>query len=67
LIVDAKQQLAIASQSMSDEATPTWTELAPFFKGGGTPICRDSGTYAINAISNNPTCTIAEHVLTSGG
>jgi prepilin-type N-terminal cleavage/methylation domain-containing protein len=57
LIDHAKQQVATSSQSMADSDTPTWTQVLPYFKGGGTPICRDQGTYAINALTSNPTCT----------
>jgi prepilin-type N-terminal cleavage/methylation domain-containing protein len=69
LIDHAKQQLATASATMTDASVPTWTDLASYFKGGGTPICRDGGTYAINAISSNPTCDKSAspflHVLTN--
>jgi len=64
LIDHAKQQLATASQTMTDSYVPTWTDLAQYFKGTGTPICREGGTYTPNAISNNPTCSFGgAHVL----
>ena len=57
LIDHAKQQLATASQTMLDSTVPVWTDISPYFKGGvGIPICRQGGTYAINAITSNPTC-----------
>ena len=65
LLDHAKQQLATASQSMVDSYAPGMTELQPYFKGGGTPICRDGGSYSVNAITSNPTCsrTDLSHVL----
>ena len=59
LIDHAKQQLATASQTMSDTCIPVWDDLKPYFKGNGTPLCRDGGTYTINAITQNPTCTLS--------
>lgn len=57
LVDHAKQQLATASQTMVDSYQPGWTELTPYLKGGGMPICRDGGSYTVNAITSNPTCT----------
>ena len=71
LLDHAKQQLATASQTMTDDYTPNMSELAPYFKGmssSGNPVCRDGGSYAVNAISNNPTCTMGPtkgHILTN--
>ena len=69
LIDHAKQQLATASQTMLDSVTPVWSDISPFLKGGvGVPICRQGGTYAINAITSNPTCDYnggTDHVLTN--
>ena len=59
LIDHAKQQLATASQTMSDSYVPTMAELQPYFKGGGAPVCRDGGVYTINAITSNPTCSLS--------
>ena len=63
LIDHAKQQLATASSSMLDSVVPAWSDLTPYFKGSGTPFCRQGGTYTINAITSNPTCSYAGHVL----
>ena len=68
LIDHAKQQLATASSTMLDSVTPVWTDLSPYFKGSGTPFCRQGGSYAINAITSNPTCNYGGgtvHVLTN--
>ena len=63
LLDHAKQQLATAAQTMVDSYVPGMAELTPYFKNSGTPICRDGGSYSINAITSNPTCTVAGHVL----
>jgi prepilin-type N-terminal cleavage/methylation domain-containing protein len=65
----AKQQLATSSQSLAEAYVPAMSELFPYFKGAGTPICREGGTYNVNAISNDPTCSLSlspyGHVLLS--
>jgi prepilin-type N-terminal cleavage/methylation domain-containing protein len=70
LLDHAKQQLATSSQTMTDDYTPAMSELVPYFKGmsnTGRPVCRDGGSYSINAISNNPTCSMTAkgHILTN--
>ena len=69
LIDHAKQQLATASQTITDSYTPSMSEIAPYIKGvtadsTGGLICRQGGTYSINVISNAPTCSIGDpHIL----
>ena len=63
LIEHAKQQFATASQTMLDSETPAWSELVPYFKGNGMPICRQGGSYAANAITSTPTCTYPGHTM----
>jgi prepilin-type N-terminal cleavage/methylation domain-containing protein len=68
LIDHAKQQLATATQTMTDAYEAKMSELTPYIKGGADPICRDGGTYTVGAISNNPSCSgPADHVLAVGG
>ena len=72
LMDHAKQQAATASLTMLDSSTPAWSDVTPYLKGRAIPICRDGGTYTIQAVSNNPTCsrTDLSHVLhtdVSGG
>lgn len=57
LLYHAKQQLATAAQSMVESYVPSMSELNPYFNGQGTPICREGGSYSINEITNNPTCS----------
>ncbi|MFZ4395233.1 MAG: type II secretion system protein [Kiritimatiellia bacterium] len=57
LIDHAKQQVATASQTMTDSSTPDWSDIKPYIKGNAIPLCRDAGTYVINVMTSNPTCS----------
>jgi len=63
LIDHAKQQLATASQTMTDNYVPGMDELTPYLKGNAKLTCPAGGTYTINAITSNPVCTVPGHVL----
>jgi len=60
----AKLQWAV-DKAKSATDVPTPEDLAPYFRDGNFPACPDGGTYAINAVGELPTCTIAIHVLPS--
>ena len=62
LIDHAKQQFATSHANVTDSYAPTWSELQPYFKAG-SPQCPDGGTYSVNAITSNPTCSKSGHVL----
>ncbi len=57
LVDHAKQQVAASSQTLTDSATPAWTDLMPYVKGNAIPLCRDQGTYDVNVLTSNPTCS----------
>jgi prepilin-type N-terminal cleavage/methylation domain-containing protein len=62
-IDSAKQQWAIEEKKTSTD-TPAAADLDDYVKGGYASLeCPASGTYTINDMSNNPTCTVANHVL----
>ena len=63
LIDHAKQQLATASQTMTDSYVPNWNELTPYFRGNRQLVCPAGGTYSVNAIISNPTCNVPGHAL----
>jgi hypothetical protein len=63
LIDHAKQQCATASQTMADTAVPGWDQLTPYFRGGAKLTCPAGGTYTINAIVDNPACSVPGHKL----
>jgi len=70
LMDHAKQQLATASQSMVDSYVPAMSEIAPYIKGMSSGssaglVCRQGGSYSVNAITSNPTCTYKGHVLSN--
>jgi prepilin-type N-terminal cleavage/methylation domain-containing protein len=59
----AKQQWALESRQAST-ATPTTSDVAEYLKGERMPLCPANGTYAINAVNEDPTCNIPGHTLT---
>jgi hypothetical protein len=63
----AKEQWALDNKKSAD-MVPTWNDLlgattpsAPYLSG--MPKCPDGGTYTLNAVSKNPTCSIPGHTL----
>ncbi len=44
-------------------ATPTATDLAPYFPNNTFPVCPGGGAYTINPLGAEPACSIAGHVL----
>jgi hypothetical protein len=58
----AKQQWGL-EYKVPANYEPTVVEISPFFKGGVMPVCPSGGTYSINVISMNPSCTIPGHTL----
>ena len=62
MIDGAKQQWALEHNQKLD-AVPAPEDLLPYLKDGVFPRCPSGGKYAINSVSEIPTCTIADHVL----
>ena len=65
LIDSAKEQWAMENNK-NDGDTPTWDDLTPYLKAG-QPECPAGGTYTIGAVGTNPTCSVADHELPTGG
>ena len=61
-IDSAKQQWAIEMKKTTAD-TPVAADVTPYIKNNALPTCPASGTYAINSMAGNPTCTVAGHVL----
>ncbi|MBS1716428.1 MAG: prepilin-type N-terminal cleavage/methylation domain-containing protein [Armatimonadetes bacterium] len=64
-IDSAKEQWAMDNKK-DQGAAVAWTDLIPAGGGGyikSQPSCPSGGTYAINVVGTNPTCTTANHVL----
>jgi hypothetical protein len=56
----AKQQWA-RDNSKTGQDVPTWADLKPYLRGGRIPQCPTGGEYEINAVSDQPTCSIHSH------
>ncbi len=64
--IDAAKQTWARENKKDESQTPTGQDLTPYLKNGfHTLICPAGGTYSINKIGEKPTCSIAEHQLTS--
>lgn len=63
-IDSAKQQWA-QDNNKGKDATPTWADLEKYLNSKqGTPMkCPAGGTYTINSVGENPTCSIPKHSL----
>lgn len=60
LIDHAKQQLATASQTLTDTYVPVMSDIVVYIQGASTaPVCRDGGSYTVNAVSSVPTCSLS--------
>jgi prepilin-type N-terminal cleavage/methylation domain-containing protein len=59
----AKQQWALETRQASS-ATPQPSDVSAYLKGERMPVCPAQGTYTINAVNADPTCSIAGHTLT---
>lgn len=62
LIDDAKQQWA-ADKHKPANALPTAKELLPYLRDNIFPECSGGGRYALNAVDEVPTCSVAGHTL----
>jgi prepilin-type N-terminal cleavage/methylation domain-containing protein len=58
----AKQQWALENK-MNDTSSPASTDVQNYLKDNLFPHCPSSGTYGINAVNTDPTCSITGHVL----
>jgi len=58
----AKQQWALENQRSTNDI-PTEADVAKYLMHGEFPKCPSGGKYTINAVSTDPTCSVAGHVL----
>ena len=56
-----KDQWAIENNKV-DSDTVTLADIADYIKGG-TPDCPAAGTYSVNTVADDPTCSITGHEL----
>jgi general secretion pathway protein G len=52
----SKQQWALESKATTG-ASPAQSDLQPYIKGANFPTCPGGGTYTINDMSTDPTCS----------
>ena len=58
----AKQQWALENKK-ADTETPSKDDLNRYLFHGEFPICPGGGTYTINPVNRDPTCSIPKHCL----
>lgn len=58
--IDAVKKHWAEQGGADSNATPTWDDLAPFFRHD-VPTCPEGGTYTIGTVGEVPTCSIAAH------
>jgi len=61
-IYAAKQEWALENSKPAD-ATPTENDLTPYLQNHQMPHCPAGGIYTIGVVTNPPTCSIPNHVL----
>jgi hypothetical protein len=50
-----------SERNKSTNDVPTWNELRPYFEekwSNGIPVCPDGGSYTLNRVGEQPTCSI---------
>ena len=62
MIDGAKQQWALEHRKEKTD-TPTQSEVAAYLKDGQFPVCLVGGTYTINTVGKEPTCSVPHHRL----
>ena len=65
VIDGAKQEWALKNQKQATD-TPTIEDLRPYLAPGSNgvlPVCPAGGHYTLNAVGEQPTCSIPEHKL----
>ncbi len=53
----AKEQWALAERKVNGD-TPDEAGVLEYVRGSGMPVCPQGGTYTLNAIGTNPTCSM---------
>ena len=56
LIDAAKEQYALENNKDST-TTPATGDVTTYLKSGNMPVCPSTGSYTVNAIGTNPTCS----------
>jgi hypothetical protein len=59
-IQNAKSQWASENGKSGDD-TPTWADIKPYLRGTKIPKCPAGGEYKLNAVNQQPTCSVHSH------
>ena len=62
MIEGAKQMWTLENKKQATD-TPTQTEIEAYLKDHQLPICTVGGTYTINPVGEDPTCSVLNHRL----
>jgi prepilin-type N-terminal cleavage/methylation domain-containing protein len=57
-----KQQWALENKEQ-DSSVPAASDVQNYLKDNLFPHCPSSGTYTLNAVNTDPTCSVSGHVL----
>ena len=60
--VDAGKEQYAMDAKLDSGATVTWANLTPTYMKS-QPTCPSGGTYTINTVGTNPTCSITGHTI----
>ncbi|MBD3296900.1 MAG: prepilin-type N-terminal cleavage/methylation domain-containing protein [Candidatus Omnitrophica bacterium] len=60
--IDGAKTLWALDDGASSSDTPTWGDLVPDYIKT-TPSCPANGTYSLNDVGSDPTCTVTNHEL----
>jgi len=61
--IEVTKQTWTEGKDKPEDAVPTVADLADYLEGGKLPKCRDSGSYVIGKLNQNPSCSVAGHEL----
>ena len=63
--IDSAKQAWGLENNKEGKDTPNWDDMRVYLGRGSRqlPTCPEGGAYTINCLSNNPQCTVKEHVL----
>ena len=56
-LIDASKEQYALENNKDATTTPAAADLTPYLKGNAMPTCQSQGTYTVNAIGTNPTCS----------
>jgi prepilin-type N-terminal cleavage/methylation domain-containing protein len=61
--IDAGKQQWALENKQQDTATPAVGDVQNYIKNNIFPSCPASGTYTINVLTTDPTCSVSGHAL----